>query len=270
MKILIALAILICLVGCQTASKKPVADTYTVQVMEVMVPADVTPAAWPIFIWAKDLSHLQGDLSQYIRRKAWAGNDMFSMLPLEEDPIEGIEYADVRVMSAAADRMLRMPGTKITEFPLVQLSAGERVINDQTETFELPTDYAVVDGKAVVTMKETFRSGLSIYLELLKTDASVATYRLKLFSGHQRGFDSFILPNGDEISMPYFEVRSHNSEIIQPLNSWNMIVGLGTERTDEGKILGESQIIYIRILPPSSTVESPANGTASNGWNFIE
>lgn len=269
MKTLIALTILICLVGCQSAPDKPVADKYTVQVMEVVVPRDQAAAAWPDMVWAADPSALQlADIHQYIRFKD-VNSGVFSAAPEGAVSLVG-QYTDARVISTAADRILRIPGTKIIEFPLVQLSVGERVINDQTETIELPSDYDVVDDKATVSMMEPFRSGLSIDIELIEVNTSTSTYLLKLHSGQVAGFDIFTLPTGDEIKMPQRFTISRSTEIIQPLNSWNMIGGLVTEKTEGDETSGKSQVIYIRILPPSATVESSANGTVSNDWNFVE
>jgi hypothetical protein len=272
MKALIAFALLVCLAGCQPAPHKPVTDKYTVQVIEVV--ADNTLTAWSNLGWAMNPVHLQGDfkkndLSKYIRRKTWFKNDLLAIVP-GESPSPMIEYTDARVVSAAANRILYVPEVKKTEFPPVQLSVGERIINDQTETTELPTDYEIVDDKTVITRKGSFRSGLAIDIELIGTDASSVTYQLKLFSGSILGFDVHTLPNGDEISMPYWESRNTDSEITQPLSSWNMIGGMVTEKMEEGETKQEDQCIFIRILPPSSTVESPTSETGSKDWNFLE
>jgi hypothetical protein len=268
MKTLIALALLVCLAGCQPAQNKPIAGKYTVQVIEVV--ADKTLPAWLEF----NECYLQGDLkkidlSQHIRRKTWFKDDVLAILP-EESPSTMIEYLDARAVAAAADRILQVPEINKTEFPLVQLSVGERIINDQTETTELLTDYEIVEGKTVITRKDPFRSGLAIDIELLEVDASTATYRLKLFSGSTPGFDVYTLSNGDEISMPYWEATDSDSEITQPLSSWNMIGALVTEKTDEEESNGKAKCIFLRILPPSSTVEYPTSETVSKDWNFLE
>ncbi|MDF7801063.1 hypothetical protein P4C99_16420 [Pontiellaceae bacterium B1224] len=235
--LLILLASMVIVSGCQTTPQQSQQHKCTVQLMELVIPSDLIEPTLQEQVWASDPSHfkkstMQDNSIQYV------GIKQLAMENTEEFPLKIEEgqkrYTDIQVVSDAVEKMMVIPEINKSKLPAIQLAAGEQFIDDTTEMIELPIDYDVVDGKTIIMDKETFRVGRSIDIHLIEVADSIATYNLKLFFGQLMGFDTYTLSNGDKIEMPWVQSSLGNTQYTQPLDTWYIVGGFTSELIEDG------------------------------------
>ncbi len=153
---------------------------------------------------------------------------------------------------STVDKLLKLPGATIYEYPVFNATSGETAVYNETEPREVLTDCAVVDGKTVKTM-ETVELGHFAEIVISQVNGSNITCEAKIGNRTLVGTEVRTLENGDQVEMPFYNTMEVNTVLHQAVDTWFMPGGVMNEQTTEnGTTTKQSKFILIRFMPCES------------------
>jgi hypothetical protein len=242
MKKWIIAVLAITVAGCSTnpTNLKPVKDKYTFQALYISLSAtDADPSA-SSFATTQAVSGFHSSDESVL--------PMSFPQPYTQEEIEALSIS-MRPSQEEIEALLKKPNAEIIEFPIVYAGIGETVTNAQTEVFQSVLDASVVEGK-VVYETEPINVGTSTSLTINKVlESGAINCDLEIYHCRLTGVDHYTLEEKFDVEIPYFEIRSVNTEITLNPNSWLTMGGLISQHDDGTKT---QSLIYVRVLPPKS------------------
>ena len=202
--------------GCSTTptARKPHPEKFTFQVVGVQIPNSA--------------------LQKHEIDFGGNSNKIYNELEGDQSPlISNMEF----------EKLIQYPTAKIIEFPIVEATLGETVINDQQELASFPLDYQVVEGKLV---PEETEIGLGLLTAVTVGDVKDGVISFDIIAEDRKfkEWENYPTEAGNA-RMAYFSGRSIDTHIsTQKLNSWLIMSGLPDE--------GINYMLAIRVLPPAT------------------
>ena len=155
-----------------------------------------------------------------------------------------------KITQPQIDMVIKHPEATIIRLPIVYAGLGESATNDQTETVDMPVDAEIVDGE-IVYKKEPLKVGKEVSVEVLKAEDNIVSYKIHLMNKKLIGFDVVHrTEEGQEVRMPFFEIRGVDTKITQAADSWISAGGLVEQQGTEPKT---HTILLIRVIGPTTT-----------------
>lgn len=149
------------------------------------------------------------------------------------------------------NRILNMPEAQIYEYPVFYATPGEPAICDQTESKEMLKDCKVAGGKPVKIM-ETVKLGHYAEIMITEVEDSNITCQLKMGSRSLHGTEAYMLGNGDQMEMPFFNHTEINTTMPLSDNKWAMSSGTVEEQTQDDTTTKSMKTFFIRITSNGS------------------
>lgn len=235
--------------GCSTnpTNLKPVKDKYTFQALSISLPLSDSNALisdWIVFSSSNEpmpFDENDVSVSASVESSIFEENDVSLLQP------KTVTSNSQPSSQEEIEALLKKPNAEIIEFPIVYAGIGETVTNAQTEVFQSVLDARVVEGK-VVYETEPINVGTSASLTINKVlESGAINCDLEIYHCRLTGVEHYTLEEEFDIEMPYFEIRSVNTEITLNPNSWLTMGGQISQRDDGTKM---HMLFLVRLLPP--------------------
>ena len=138
------------------------------------------------------------------------------------------------------------PDAVLFEYPIVAAGVGESVTNDQTKHVVMAEDYSVVEGKDVAQEK-VYKLGSIVSANINELENGYIYCHTYANRQELVGFDETIMENGERVMIPAIKTRELDMRPLLEPNSWIMIGGLTSQRSDGENL---DLILCLRVIPP--------------------